>query len=227
MPILAVIFDFNGVLVDDEHVHFELFRETLAVEGINLDESTYHDRYLGYDDRGCFTAALNDNGRDAPVDLVDDLIARKAVRYAGAAETGVKFFPDAAESLGRLARNHPIAICSGALRAEIEYALNRLKIRDLVVSITSAEDTTCCKPDPQGYLIALDRLRFGHPHLLASECLVIEDSIAGIEAAKAAGMIPVGVTHTYSHDELIEAGAVDVIDGLGQVSAEWVASLAV
>ena len=66
MPIRAVIFDFNGVLVDDEHVHFELFREVLASLGVPLDEAAYLDRYLGFDDRGAFSAALIDAGRDAP-----------------------------------------------------------------------------------------------------------------------------------------------------------------
>jgi beta-phosphoglucomutase len=225
MPIRAVIFDFNGVLVDDEHVHFELFRETLAAEGIVLDEATYHDRYLGFDDQGCFWNALRDNGRDPSDTLINDLIARKAVRYAEVAETGLSFFPHAAETLTNLATNRPVAICSGALRAEIEYALKRLEVRHLVHSITSAEDTDRCKPDPQGYLLALDRLRADHPDLLASECLVIEDSIAGLQAASVAGMIAVGVTHTYSRDELKIAKAVDVIEGLDRITADWVQSL--
>ncbi len=52
--IRAVIFDFNGVLVDDEIVHFDLFREVLAQEGVTITDHDYHERYLGYDDRGCF-----------------------------------------------------------------------------------------------------------------------------------------------------------------------------
>ena len=224
MPIRAVIFDFNGVLVDDEHVHFELFREVLATEGLDLDEAAYHDRYLGFDDRGAFTAALLDAGRPAPAGFVDDLIARKAARYAEVAESGLKFFPSAAETLRNLADRYPVAICSGALRAEIEYALRRLEIRDRVGSITSAEDTERCKPAPEGYLIALDRLRADLPDLDAGHCLVIEDSLAGIEAARAAGMVAVGVTHTYRRDELEGAGAAAVVEGLGAITPGWVAA---
>lgn len=222
MPIRAVIFDFNGVLVDDEHVHYELFREALAAEGIALDEAAYLDRYLGYDDRGAFTAALRDAGREAPAAFVDDLIARKAARYAEVAEAGLTFFPGAAETLRALAGSYPVAICSGALRTEIEYALRRMEVRDRVVSITSAEDTERCKPDPEGYLIALGLLRERMPDLQASQCLVIEDSLAGVEAARAAGMVAVGVTHTYRRDELESAGAAAVVDGLGAIAPGWV-----
>jgi HAD superfamily hydrolase (TIGR01509 family) len=223
MPIRAVIFDFNGVLVDDEHVHFELFREVLATLGVPLDEAAYLDRYLGFDDKGAFAAALADAGCDAPPALVDDLIARKAARYAEVAEAGLKSFPSAAETLRALADAYPVAICSGALRPEIEYALRRLDVRDRVRSITSAEDTERCKPDPEGYLIALDRLRADVPDLAAGECLVIEDSMAGLQSARAAGMVAVGVTHTYPREELERAGAAAVVDGLGAITPGWVA----
>jgi beta-phosphoglucomutase len=225
MPIRAVIFDFNGVIVDDEHVHFELFREVLADEGISLVEATYHDRYLGYDDRGCFSAALLDAGRDAPDDLIQSLIDRKAARYAEVAETRLRFFPGAAEAIAGLAQGRPVAICSGALRAEIEYALKRLKVRNHIASITSAEDTTRCKPDPEGYLIALDRLRAVIPDLAATDCLVIEDSLAGLAAAATAGMVPIGVTNTYTAAELSAAGAVAVVDGMGAITVGWVERL--
>jgi len=226
-PIRAVIFDFNGVLVDDEHVHFDLFREALAAEGVALGESTYRDRYLGYDDRGCFAAALADAGRPAPPARVDALIARKAARYAEVAGAQLRFFPAAAESLAALARSRPVAICSGALRAEIEYALGRLEVRDRVGSITSAEDTARCKPDPEGYLVALGRLREGVPGLAAAECLAIEDSLAGIAAARAAGMAAVGVANTYPRDDLAAAGALAVIDSLATLTPAWVDALTI
>src|SRR3954464_2569446 len=84
--IRAVIFDFNGVLVDDESVHFDLFREVLAEEGVELTEDQYHERYLGYDDRQCLETALVDRGRSPTPDQIDDLIARKAERYIRRAE---------------------------------------------------------------------------------------------------------------------------------------------
>ena len=118
--IQAVIFDFNGVLVDDEAVHFELFREILAEEGVVITDRDYHERYLGYDDRGCFATALSDVGQAVNDGRLDGLIERKARRYVEVADSGLSFFPFAAETLAAIASRWPVAICSGALRSEIE-----------------------------------------------------------------------------------------------------------
>ena len=164
MGIAAVIFDFNGVLIDDESVHCALFQEVLAQEGVTITERDYHDRYMGYDDRGCFEAALRDAGQLTTKPRLDDLIARKARRYVQVAEQGLRFFPAAAETLRTIAARWPVAICSGALRSEIEYALRRMGCLDQVRAIISAEDTDKCKPDPEGYRLALAALRVDRNH---------------------------------------------------------------
>jgi HAD superfamily hydrolase (TIGR01509 family) len=221
--IRAVIFDFNGVLVDDEHVHFALFREVLAAERVAMTERDYHERYLGLDDRGCFEAALSDAGQEADRSRVDALIARKAGRYVEVAEAGLRFFPGAAECLAALAERWPLAICSGALRPEIEFALGRLRSRERVAAIVSAEDTSRCKPDPQGYLLALEALRGSRlADLAAGECLVIEDSLAGVASAKGAGMYAAGVVTTYEPRELEEAGADAILPSLAHLTPTWI-----
>jgi beta-phosphoglucomutase len=225
--IRAVIFDFNGVLLDDEHLHFALFREVLGQEGVVITEHDYHGRYLGLDDRGCFEAALRDAGQSTDPDRLDELIARKARRYFEEAARGLRFFPGAAECLAALADRWPLAINSGALRPEIEFALTLIDRRDRVEVIVSAEDATRCKPDPQGYTLALEGLR-GRSGPLAdltpSACLVIEDSLAGIESAKGAGMWAVGVPNTYNADQLRRAGADDVVAGLPGFTPDWIAT---
>jgi beta-phosphoglucomutase-like phosphatase (HAD superfamily) len=228
--IRAVIFDFNGVLVDDEHVHFELFRAILDEEGVAISAQQYHERYLGLDDRGCFEAALTEAGQAADGARLDDLIARKARRYIAVASAGLRYFPGAAACLRTLARFWPLAINSGALRPEIEFALDRLACRARVAAIVSAEDTTRCKPDPQGYLLALDALRrSGSPgaapaltDLRPEHCVVVEDSLAGVASAKGAGMWAVGITHTYPAEALREAGADAVIDSLETLTPDWI-----
>jgi beta-phosphoglucomutase len=237
MGVHAVIFDFNGVLVDDEHVHFALFREVLADEKVTMTERDYHDRYLGYDDRGCFEAALMDAGQSTDRERLDKLIARKAQRYVEVASEGLRFFAHAAEALSAVAARWPVAICSGALRPEIEFAMRQLGRLDQITAIISAEDTHKGKPDPEGYRHALAalRARFGngpidlsssHPtarlDLESQNCLVIEDSLAGIISAKGAGMLAVGVPNTYTPHQLREAGADEVIDGLATLTPEWI-----
>ncbi len=235
----AVIFDFNGVLVDDESVHFALFREVLGNEGVTITERDYHERYLGYDDRGCFEAALLDAGQSSNAGRLDRLITQKARRYVEVASQGLRFFPAAAETLKAIATRWPVAICSGALRAEIEYALRQLGRFDEITAIVSAEDTDKCKPDPEGYRLALIALRTyarsgdgssddssTGPEtvrtLSATNCLVVEDSLAGIASAKGAGMRAVGVPNTYTAIELLDAGADDVVDGLAMLTPAWI-----
>jgi beta-phosphoglucomutase-like phosphatase (HAD superfamily) len=237
MGIRAVIFDFNGVLVDDESVHFALFREVLAQERVIITERDYHERYLGYDDRGCFEAALADAGQSARRELVDRLIAQKACRYVEVAAQGLRFFPHAAETLTTIAARWPVAICSGALRPEIEYALGRMGRLGQIIAIISAEDTPKGKPDPEGYRLAWTALSTHmdkNRHDLSSaqqkttirlepfQCLVIEDSLAGIVSAKQAGMQAVGVPNTYTADQLREAGADDVIERLDSLTPMWI-----
>ena len=223
--ISAVIFDFNGVLVDDESVHFDLFREVLAQEGVELTDQAYHEKYLGYDDAGCFEHVLRDAGQAVDPARIADLIARKAVRYAEVAEQGLRFFPDAAETLARMADHYLVAINSGALRSEIVYVLDRLNRRDRVSAIIAAEDAHKCKPDPAGYVQALDALRAQLPPgalLEPHNCLVVEDSTAGILSAKGAGMWCAGITQTYTAPQLREAGADATIDGLATLTPDWI-----
>jgi beta-phosphoglucomutase len=232
MSIGAVIFDFNGVLVDDESIHYALFTEVLAREGVTLSERDYHERYLGFDDRKCFETVLRDSQKSADAGQLDHLIAQKAQRYVEVASQGLRFFPAAAETLRTMSAHWPVAICSGALRAEIEYSLVRLDRLDDITAIISAEDTTKCKPDPEGYQLALAALqrhaRSGKSEvqrlmeLAPSACLVIEDSLAGISSAKGAGMLAVGVPNTYTPEQLFQAGADDVVPGLANLTPAWI-----
>lgn len=204
----AIIFDFNGVIVDDEPLHLELFRRVLGEEGIALSDEDYHAKYLGFDDRGCFTAALANAGRAelaADAAVIAELIERKAGYYREAIESRMLLFPGAVELVKKLAAKYPLAIASGALRDEIEVVLRCGGIRECFGEIIASEDVTACKPDPEGYNKALAALNAGGVGIQPDECLVIEDSIAGIEAAKLAGMKCLAVTNSYKAGELTNA----------------------
>ena len=207
----AIIFDFNGVIIDDEPLHLELFRRVLTEEGLTLSDAEYHAKYLGCDDRGCFTLALRDAGlinHAADTEFIKDLIARKADYYQESIRDRFEFIPGAVDLIRRSAGSHPLALVSGALRNEIEVVLGRGGIREFFEVVVASEDVDACKPDPEGYLRALIELnRSGQfdSSLKAIECLVIEDSVAGVEAAKRAGMLCLALTGSYRADELHQA----------------------
>jgi beta-phosphoglucomutase len=214
-PVLrAILFDFNGVLVDDEPIHLEMCQRVLAEEGISLTSEDYYARCVGVDDRACFAAVLREAGEEPTVPRLMRLIARKASYYQGSIrERGYPFFPGAVElvveasSAGRV-----LGVVSGALLEEVEGALRQAGIRERFKVLVTAEDTSRGKPDPEGYRRALDALnalpplpeRLFHPH----EVLAVEDSAAGLAAAAEAGLVTLGVAHTYPPDRLVAADAV-------------------
>ncbi len=213
----GVLFDFNGVLVDDERLHFEGFNAVLSPLGITLTAREYEEVYLGFDDRGVFEAALRAHGREPEALEVRALIDAKARVYAARAATELRVFERAAAALREAAERAPVVIVSGALRAEIEGALAIMGARDAVRAIVAAEDVSRCKPDPEGYLAGLARLRAWRPSLDPARCVAVEDSTAGVRAARAAGLKVLAVAHTYSREALAAAGAHEVAGALSDV----------
>jgi HAD superfamily hydrolase (TIGR01509 family) len=221
----ATYFDFNGVLVNDELVHFETFRQVLAELGVDLSEKDYLERYLGFDDAGAFGAVLRDAGRAPSAEQISELIEAKRPLYMARARAALPTFEGAAELVRRRAADGPALVVSGALRDEVELGLEVLGVKSCIASIVSAEDTRVCKPDPEGYLLGIRWLSERGPREHAERGLVIEDSLAGVQAAKAAGLPCVAVTHTYSQQELAGAGADAVVGKLGEIDDPLLASL--
>lgn len=218
---VATIFDFNGVLVDDEAVHLAAFREVLAPLGIAVDDATYAERYIGFDDAGAFEAILRDAGRSPTSEELRQLIAEKMPVYMRRIATDLVIFPGAREIVLRRAERGVVGIVSGALRPEIEHALAVMGVRDAVSFIVSAEDTARCKPDPEGYVLGLRALGSdgdGSPGGGIAGVVVIEDSLAGIEAARAAGIRCAAVAHSYDADRLRAAGAYVVADHIADLT---------
>jgi len=204
----ATLFDYNGVLVDDEAVHLAAFQAALAPLGIALTEADYWERYLGFDDVGAFRAILRDAGREAGDEQVRELVEAKKPLYLARAEGTLSPFEGARKLVERRAAAGPVGIVSGALRSEIELGLGVLGVTRLVSVVISADDTTESKPSPQGYEMgraALARLAGAD---IARQALVIEDSIAGVEAARSAGLACIAVAHSYPAAELSAADLV-------------------
>jgi beta-phosphoglucomutase len=215
----ATIFDFNGVLVDDEEVHRDAFRDVLGPLGVTFSDEAYVERYLGFDDIGAIRSMLSDAGRppldDAEVQALADA---KRPFYMRRAEAGLVVFDGATEAVRRRAKKGPVVIVSGALRDEITFALQRMGVGDLVSLVISAEDTPRCKPDPMGYELAIGAISARIGPEGARRALVIEDSLAGVESAKGAGLVCLAVAHSYPEPRLLEAGADAVVARIAALS---------
>jgi HAD superfamily hydrolase (TIGR01509 family) len=206
----AVIFDFDGVIADTEPLHFESLRRTLADIEIILTEKDYYADYLGFDDRGCVLEALRINRRPISSSLVEELMTKKAAAYLSSIKDHLVIFPGVREFVEDAAAACPIAIASGALRPEIELVLEQIGIRKAFGHITSAEDVTYGKPNPEPFLQALAGLNRRHSvaPIPPASCLAIEDSRPGIRAARSAGMKVLAVANTHTVQDLHEADAI-------------------
>jgi HAD superfamily hydrolase (TIGR01509 family) len=189
----GILFDFNGVIVDDEPQHCDALVATLADHGVALDRDGYYRDYLGFDDRECFRFTWARLGRPLAEAELAALIEHKAAYYERAIRASMALIPGAAEFVrAAAAAGHRLAIVSGALRREIELVLGQAGLRAHFEAIVAAEDVSACKPDPQGYLAGLAAL--GLP---ASRCVVVEDSLPGAAAARAAGLACVMVATSH------------------------------
>jgi beta-phosphoglucomutase len=208
---IATLLDFDGVLVDSEPVHLAAFNDVLARHGIAITEHEYSKRYLSLDDAGVFRAVLSRGGRTLREDEVRGLVTAKAPKFMERFEEAFRAFPGAAELIERRASRGPVGIVSGALEREIEFALTKMGVRARISLVVSAEKATAAKPDPSSFLLAIGELRrLGHD----GAAVVVEDSIGGVTAAKRAGLRCVAVSHSYSRDDLLVAGADAVVANL-------------
>jgi HAD superfamily hydrolase (TIGR01509 family) len=219
MHLKAVIFDFDGVIADTEPVHLGAFQRTLGGLGMELSEEDYYANYLAYDDKTFFRRFLRDREYEHEENLIAELIERKTGHYYDLIKGNIEILPGVREFLGGLAGKCRIAIGSGALRAEITDILEFAGIGGFFEVIVSAEDIENCKPAPDVYLEVLKRLNaasHSEKSISAAECLVIEDSLSGIEAALAAGMKCLAVSNSYATQKLTRAHMVrDSLSGIG------------
>ncbi|MFY9555670.1 MAG: HAD family phosphatase [Blastocatellia bacterium] len=215
----AIIFDCDGVIADTEPIHLSAFARVLSEEGITLSEEEYFRDYLALDDRGCFKKAFADRGPMLGQDKLNDLVRRKAEYVEPAIRATLRLLPGAAELIKEAARSYPLAVASGALRHEIDLVLEYGALTDCFRVIVSAEDVTRSKPYPDPFIKAWQLLSSSiQERIGASECLVIEDSIHGISAARLAGMSCLAVANSYPVEKLSEADL--VVESLAELSLE-------
>ena len=175
MPIGAVVFDFNGALSDDEPVLCEIFIRLFAEQGKPMSAQEYFDRLAGLSDLEIVRTWLGD---DHP-----DVVEERIRRYRAAVADGSTVHEHTREAVRYAAGLVPLAICSGAARAEIEPVVEAAGLAPLFQTIVTSDDVVHGKPDPEGYLKALALLGVD-----PADAVVFEDTEAGIASARAAGV---------------------------------------
>jgi beta-phosphoglucomutase len=217
--IAAIVFDFDGVLVDSEPLHLRAYQEVLEPRGIALLREEYYADYLGYDDPGVFRALSA--AREWPIDdgEIRRLIHEKTEVYEALLAAGGHLYPGAAECVKRLAAAYPLGIASGAAKPEIQATLASQRLDSYFRFIVASGDTAASKPAPDPYRRAAE-LHGVPPYT----CVAVEDSRWGIESAKAAGLWCIGITNTYAVTELMDADV--IISSLNELTPALIQGLA-
>jgi beta-phosphoglucomutase len=211
--ISAVLFDFDGVIVDSERLHWSAFNKVLEPYGKTLSWSGYFETYIGFDDREVFRRLFP----GLETEKTAGLITAKAAAFQSLLERdGAAALPGAVEMIRQISGQLPLAICSGALREDILPVLGTLGIESAFDVIVTAEETPRSKPDPAPYIRAWEKLAAGFPTLGDPAAgLAIEDTPAGIASARGAGLKVLAVTNSYPGEELTAADViVDSLEGL-------------
>jgi beta-phosphoglucomutase-like phosphatase (HAD superfamily) len=197
------MFDFNGTLSHDEPLLLAIYQWLFARHGRPLTEEQYYGRLAGLSEEAIIRGWL---GVDGP--LLATLIAERVERYAAEAADGRTVTEPLREALRYAAMRVPVAIVSGAFRAEIEPVVEAAGIAGDVTTVVAADDVTQGKPHPEGYLRALERLEVD-----PADAVAFEDTEAGVASAKAAGLRCLAVRGTLPDERLSAADElVDRID---------------
>ena len=201
--IRAVLFDFNGTLSEDEHVSFQVYGEVLAAHGRPVTEAEYYEQLTGLSTAEGTATWL---GADYPrlAEVAEECVAR----FRAIAGDGSTVAPSAREALAAAAAQVPVGIVTTGPREVLDEVLAAAGLTEHVAFTVTAEDVSRTKPDPEGYLLALERLG----GIAAAEVLVFEDTPVGVQAARAAGMRCVAVLGTVPRQRL--EGADEIVETL-------------
>lgn len=209
--IKAILFDFNGVIIDDERIQMKAYQEILNADGIDLTEEDYFS-CMGMDDEAFIRANFERHGKTLTDERLAAVSAAKTVRWRELISKEPPLVPGADEFIRLASRDFALGVVSMAKREEIEFFLDWVGLSKFFAVIVSAEEVNNHKPDPECYLkgfgeIDSYRIHQGHLPMVHGETLVVEDATQGIQAGIRAGMKTLGITTSKSADELRAAGA--------------------
>jgi len=204
----AVIFDFDGVIVDTEPLHYQAFQKILTPRNLAYSWEDYKAVYMGFDDRDAFREAFVRGGSALTEGELEQLIAHKATIFQEVIASGVAPYPGVTALINKLhEQGTPLAICSGALRSDILPIIDQLGVASCFSLIITADDVPHSKPDPTCYRIAAQQLIAAYTDRLSPDApiIAIEDTPAGISSAKGAGLLVVAVSNSYPAERLQQA----------------------
>lgn len=220
----AVIFDFDGIIVDTEPLHYKAFQEMLVPLGLGYSWEEYMELYIGFDDRDAFREAFRVHGRALSEDELKELIRGKAAAFLDIVAGGVAAYPGVVELIRSISGTLPLALCSGALKSDIEPILKQLGLTDAFDVKVTADEVAASKPDPESYRLAVQRLQERFPGKVdAAASIAVEDTPAGITSATGAGLKVLAVTNSYPREKL--SGASRVVNSLVGVDIEGLSLL--
>jgi len=215
----AVIFDFDGIIVDTEPLHYKAFQEILVPLGLGYSWEEYLETYLGFDDRDAFREAFRADGRALSDQELKNLIHGKGEAFLRIVSVGVAPYPGVVELIRSVSGTLPLALCSGALRSDIDPILVQLGLTDAFDTLVTADEVAASKPDPESYRLAVQRLQEIFPGQVdPAASLAIEDTPAGIASATGAGLKVLAVTNSYPRERL--TGACKVVGSLAGIDLE-------
>lgn len=229
MPLKAVLFDFNGVVLDDERIHQQIIWEMMEQEDLPLTQEELQLHCLGRTDRACFQDLFASMEQPLNQFQLRRLLSFKAKAYRQYVESleNLPIFEGVIELIGEfLDAGLTLAIVSGALRAEVQMVLKHMSLEDAFPITVTSEDVKKSKPDPAGYQLAIKQLNRKFPTLDLDpcDCLAIEDSFAGIQAAKQAQIPVVGVAHTLPF-HMLQRQANWCVDYLHQIELDRIQTI--
>ena len=203
----ALIFDMDGVLVDSEPLHKRAKELAFGQLGIVLPESVY-DSYKGRPDETMLPEILREHGG---MERLEELSRLKREFYESI-EHEQQAVPGAVEFVGWAKSRYRIALATSATPRNRKAALESVGIGDAFEVIVDHGWRPPPKPDPEVFLMAMRELGVG-----PGDCWIVEDSLNGIVAGKAAGSVTVGITTTFDAGKLAEAGADLVVESFGEL----------
>ncbi len=214
----SILFDYNGVIANDEHLQFLAFKNIIKNLGLDLSQNLYDKHFLGKTDYEGFLSLANSPVISFPQNSIDALVREKTKLYQKLSGKADILYPGVESILSSLSKVFKLAIITGSSKEELFPVLERNELTQYFQKIITADDITKSKPDPEGYLKGLSLLGTS-----ADKALVIEDSPSGIKAAKSAGIKCIAVLHTTPRNKL--AGADKIIASIAKLDEELILSI--